>query len=442
MIVNFLTRLVRSARGGVAKKQPLELTEIGEVLDTRPASPSSPQVAPATNASVRDQDDITQVIAQTREQTSATVRPELLAERPSDSSGLPRILIVLLGLAAAGLTLTFMRDLRDIITPIFFGLNLMITAYPLHKKLVSVKVPGWLAAMVSGLVVFLVLLLFVAGLSWSVAAMVTKLPDYNEQFQQFYQDGINLLARFGYSQEWLVEQAKAINPQSVVNVLGSVVNSTSGVLTMLAVIVTAMIFMVMDTPDMGARMSVARSSHERFIGALEHFCEGIRKYWVVTTVFGLVVAVLDLAVLLGLGVPLALVWAMFSFLTNYIPNIGFVIGLVPPALLALVDSGPRTAIAVVVAYSVLNFVVQSIIQPKIAGNAVGLGPTLSFVSLLLWTSILGPLGALLALPSSLLVKALLIDADPKARWANALISSRLEDAEVPVATDDSRRATA
>ncbi|MGJ6981500.1 AI-2E family transporter [Aestuariimicrobium soli] len=414
-------------------KQPLELTEQGEAVDTRPRRVAEPEEVVAS--------DSTEVIAHTRAETSATVRPELLDERASDHRGLPRFMMVAVTVAAIGLSLAFVRDLRDIITPIFFGLNLMITAYPLHKKLVSWKVPKGLSATIAGFVVFLVLIGFFAGLSWSVAAMVTKLPDYNAQFMKLYEDGIALLARFGYSEDWLVEQAKAINPQSVVNVLGSVVNSTSGVLSMLVVIVTAMIFMVMDTPDMGARMAVARQSHGRFIGALEHFCEGIRKYWIVTTVFGLIVAVLDLAVLLGLGVPLALVWALFSFLTNYIPNVGFVIGVIPPALLALFDKGPKTAIAVVVAYSVLNFVVQSIIQPKIAGNAVGLGPTLSFISLLLWTSVLGPLGALLALPSSLLVKALLIDADPKARWANALISSRIEDADLPVATDEPEPAT-
>jgi AI-2 transport protein TqsA len=430
--VNFLTRLVRSARGGIAKKQPLELTAVPdpELAESAQAPATPPPAGPSPAASPT-------VFAPASATTPAVAPPAEAAGRP----GLPRFLMVVIGLAATGLALSFMRDLQTLITPMFFGLNLMITAYPLHRKLVQWRVPSWLSAMVAGLVVFLVLLLFVAGFSWSIAAMVTKLPDYQDQFAQLYQDGISLLARFGYSEDWLVQQAKAINPQSVFNVLGSVVNSTSGVLSMLVVIMTAMIFMVMDTPDMGRRMAVARQSHGRFIGALEHFCEGIRKYWVVTTVFGLIVAVLDLAVLLGLGVPLALVWALFSFLTNYIPNIGFVIGLVPPALLALFQSGPKSAIAVVVAYSVLNFVVQSIIQPKIAGNAVGLGPTLSFISLLLWTWVLGPLGALLALPSSLLVKALLIDADPSARWANALISSRIEDAELPATSSGAEPAT-
>ena len=172
------------------------------------------------------------------------------------------------------------------------------------------------------------------------------------------------------------------------------------------------------------RLRMAGSRKPDVVLALESFATGIRKYWLVTTVFGLIVALFDWAALLIIGVPLAGVWALFSFLTNYIPNIGFIIGVIPPALLALFDDGWVAAVAVVVSYSVLNFVIQSIIQPKFAGDAVGLTPTMSFVSLLLWGWVFGALGTLIALPCSLLVKATLIDHDPGARWVNALISSR------------------
>jgi len=82
-------------------------------------------------------------------------------------------------------------------------------------------------------------------------------------------------------------------------------------------------------------------------------------------------------------------------------------------------------------YSVLNFVIQSIIQPRFAGESVGVTPTVSFVSLLLWAAVLGGMGTLLALPMTLLVKSLVIDADPRARWVNALIASDPKDAEIP-----------
>ena len=64
----------------------------------------------------------------------------------------------------------------------------------------------------------------------------------------------------------------------------------------------------------------------------------------------------------------------------------------------------------------LNFVIQSVLQPKFVGDAVGLTTTMSFLSLIVWAYILGPLGAILAIPASLLFKALLIDVDPDARW--------------------------
>jgi predicted PurR-regulated permease PerM len=78
-------------------------------------------------------------------------------------------------------------------------------------------------------------------------------------------------------------------------------------------------------------------------------------------------------------------------------------------------------------YSVVNFVIQSIIQPKIVGNAVGLSATMSFLSLVFWAWVLGPLGALLAIPLSLLAKGLLVDIDPTTRWIDPLISSGVAD---------------
>ena len=76
----------------------------------------------------------------------------------------------------------------------------------------------------------------------------------------------------------------------------------------------------------------------------------------------------------------------------------------------------------VVAYAVINLVIQSLIQPKFVGDAVGLSITLTFLSLVFWSYVIGPLGALLAVPLSLLAKALLVDADPDSRWLDPLIA--------------------
>ncbi|GAA3159555.1 hypothetical protein GCM10020255_041930 [Rhodococcus baikonurensis] len=123
-----------------------------------------------------------------------------------------------------------------------------------------------------------------------------------------------------------------------------------------------------------------------------------------------------------MGIQLPVLWALLSFITNYIPNIGFVIGVIPPALLGLLQGGPWLMLWVIVVYSVINFVIQSIIQPKFVGDAVGLSVTMTFLSLVFWSWVLGALGALLAIPLSLLVKAVLLDIDPATRWADILIS--------------------
>ena len=124
-----------------------------------------------------------------------------------------------------------------------------------------------------------------------------------------------------------------------------------------------------------------------------------------------------------------MLWGLLAFVTNYIPNVGFLIGLVPPALLALLEGGPELMISVIVAYSVINFVIQSVIQPKVVGDKVGLSTTLTFLSLVFWAWVLGPLGALLAVPLSLCAKALLIDVDPSTRWLNPLIGDTTRSAE-------------
>jgi AI-2 transport protein TqsA len=119
---------------------------------------------------------------------------------------------------------------------------------------------------------------------------------------------------------------------------------------------------------------------------------------------------------------LALLWGLLSFLTNYVPNIGFFLGLVPPTLLALLVGGPGLALAVIVVYSLANFVLQSVIQPVFVGDAVGLSVTLSFLSVIIWTVVMGPVGAILAVPLTLFAHAVLVGQDPDRAWARTLLA--------------------
>jgi AI-2 transport protein TqsA len=82
---------------------------------------------------------------------------------------------------------------------------------------------------------------------------------------------------------------------------------------------------------------------------------------------------------------------------------------------------------VIVLYCLVNLVLQSFIQPRYVGVSVGLTTSLTFLSLMFWTWVLGPVGALLAVPMSLLFRAILIEADPDGAWRMPLVSGIPDD---------------
>jgi len=81
-----------------------------------------------------------------------------------------------------------------------------------------------------------------------------------------------------------------------------------------------------------------------------------------------------------------------------------------------VVGGWQLALAVVAVYCVVNVVLQVLVQPKFVADAVNLSLTLSFVSVVFWTFVIGPLGAILAIPLTLLVRALVLEPDPGSGW--------------------------
>jgi predicted PurR-regulated permease PerM len=164
------------------------------------------------------------------------------------------------------------------------------------------------------------------------------------------------------------------------------------------------------------------------------FLRDTRRYLIVNTIFGLAVAVLDTIALMILGIPLPLVWGLVSFLTNYIPNIGPFLAIVPPALLALLTGGWQLMVVVIAVYLVINFILQTVVQPRVVGDAIGLSPLVTFLSVVLWGWVLGPIGALMAVPMTLLCKALFVDLDPKASWVKALLASEQSLSDGPPET--------
>jgi predicted PurR-regulated permease PerM len=335
---------------------------------------------------------------------------------------LPRGVVVLLGTAAAVVTAAGIRSFAEIVGPVFLALVLTIAVSPLRRSLVRHDVKPWLAGLIALVVVNAFLLGVAAMLIFSVAELAGLLPTYQDKFAELVADTRGWLADHGVGHDQLQAALQKFDLGKFFDLLQGWLSGLLGTFSVLAFIVAVLFFMGIDAADFSARLTQAARVRPDIIAALLGFARGTTRYLIVSTVFGLIVAAFDVGILYLLDIPLPWLWGLLAFITNYIPNVGFFIGVIPPAVLALLDQGWATLVWVIVAYSVINFIIQSVIQPKVVGDTVGLSTTLTFLSLVFWAWLLGPLGAVLAIPLSLLVKALLLDAAPSTHWLAGLVS--------------------
>jgi AI-2 transport protein TqsA len=346
---------------------------------------------------------------------------------PSSALPLPRGLLIVLGLAATVIVIAGMKAAAGLIGPFFLALVLTIAAHPVGMALRRRGLPSWVGTVACGVVVYAILLGLALSLVIAGARFATLLPQYESDFDDVVDNVRGWLDDAGVDEERTSAMVSDFDLGRFADFATDLLGQLLGVVSNLAFIVTLLFFLVMDAAIFSGRLERARADRAPVVDALTSFAHGTRRYLVVSTVFGLIVAIGDTIALWALGVPAPLLWGLLSFITNYIPNVGFVIGLVPPAVLALLDGGVGLMIAVIAVYCVLNLVIQSFIQPKYVGDAVGLSTSLTFLSLVFWSWVLGPLGAFLAVPMSLFAKALLVDVDPASSWVRPLISGGRDD---------------
>ncbi len=337
---------------------------------------------------------------------------------------LPRIAIVLLTFAALVVSIAGVRAVADIVGPAFLALVLTITVHPLRERMRRRGLPDWLSSVLLIVVVYLTLALLTLGLVISVARTASLVSTYTTEINDAWRSLNQTLSDLGVEQAQIDKLTSAFDVGNLVGIAGDLLSSVLGVLSDLFFVVTLVLFLTFDTTATSHNFDRLAEHKPDLVAALRRFMTGTRSYMAVSAGFGAVVAVIDTGALWLMGIPGAFVWGVLAFITNFIPNIGFVIGVVPPAIIGLLEGGPGLMIAVIAVYSVINVVIQTVIQPRIVGDAVGLSTTLTFLSLVFWAWAIGALGALLAIPLSLLLRAVLIDADPAARWALPLVSGR------------------
>jgi AI-2 transport protein TqsA len=323
---------------------------------------------------------------------------------------------VLIGLAAAVIALAGLYFARELVGPLVLGAVMVIICHPVRHPLERRGWPRWAATTAVIVVAYLILAFLALLLAFAGVQFARLVADFADELQSTGQSVVDWLQSVGLDQEGADAAASVLEPANILSFATSLGGTVLGVLTAFFFVLAYVIFMAAD----GARYARAEQAFgtgvlprvRRFVA----FNSNVRRYYVVNASFGAVVAIVDGLALWALDVPAPAVWAILAFVTNFIPNIGFVIGLIPPALLALVVGGWPLMLAVIAVYCVVNVTLQVLIQPKFVSDAVSLSLTLSFFSVIFWTFVIGPLGAILSIPLTLFVRALVLEGDPGSLW--------------------------
>ncbi|CAM5522820.1 AI-2E family transporter [Leifsonia shinshuensis] len=347
---------------------------------------------------------------------------------------------ILLGLASGMVILFGFHAIAGILAPSLLALVLVICAQPVRVWLERHGTPSGVATGAVALTTFALLAGFVALLIIAMAQFVGMLPQYKEQFQQLGQQFANWLSSIGISPQDLKVVTQGFDPTKLLNFFSGLLGGAFGFIAFGVIVLTMLILMPADAAYTPTLLRQLEPTKPNLVYAMTGFAHSVRRYMVVTTLLGIVQGVINGIALWILGVPAALLWAILSFLCSFIPNVGYFLALVPPLVFGYLIGGWGTVIAIIVIYGIVNAVVQSVVQPKVVGNAVALSQTLTFFSVLLWAVVLGAIGAILAIPLTLLARAILVDSDPRARIWRAAIGDLRETKDLMKEESDAAKA--
>ena len=323
---------------------------------------------------------------------------------------------VLLALAAAVIVLAGVSIARDLVGPLALGAVIVIICHPLRHPLERHGWPRWAATTAVIVLGYLILAVLAALLFYAGVQFAQLVGDYAGELESAASDTLAWLHSLGLDEESADAAASLLQPANVLAFAAALGGTVVTVLLAFFFVLAYVIFMAADAARYARAEASFGTAVRPTLDRFRAFHRGVRRYYVVNAAFGAIVAIIDGLALWALGVPAPAVWAILAFVTNFIPNIGFVLGLVPPAVLALVVGGWPLLLAVIAIYCVVNVTLQVMIQPKFVSDAVSLSLTLSFFSVIFWTFIIGPLGAILSIPLTLLARALVLEGDPQSRW--------------------------
>jgi len=134
---------------------------------------------------------------------------------------------------------------------------------------------------------------------------------------------------------------------------------------------------------------------------LAYYGGDVQRYIALSARTGAVNTAANFVWLIVMGVGFPVLWCVLYFFLNFIPTLGFLMAIVPPTLLTLLMFGWQRAVVVACGLVATNLFVDNVITPRLMKNAVDVSFLTITVSMVFWGFLLGPAGAIVAIPLTL-----------------------------------------
>ena len=313
------------------------------------------------------------------------------------TQGPPLLRVVLIG-ACIAVIAAALKAAASTVNLILVSALLAAVLHPLSVTLTNRGLGRGSAIALTAVIAVAGGLLLLMVLARSMSGLSENLPMYKESLATQVATLKERLAARGF----IVDQAIAPDPERIMAAVGRLIGAGLSSLGYgLFALVLVVLFLV-EIPILRSEDAGPGSLRRRMDEAMTL----VRRYVGLNGMIGAFIAGIDLIIMLVAGTDAPALWAVVCFLFAFVP-FGFILSLVPPFIVTLLEHGAGRAGLLALVFFVVNFIGDNVIKPKFMGSGLGLSPLLIVISLMVWGVVLGPMGALLAIPLTLTLKQIL-----------------------------------
>ncbi len=321
----------------------------------------------------------------------------------SDSTAFPAGLRLLLAGACLVIIIAGLHAAAPVISALLLALLLAQTLSPLMVWLIHRRLSPIVAVLITLLIVVVGGGGAITLVGSSLSRLIQRLPTYQVSLTQSRDAVLGYLSAHGVHLQ-PVSGLSLLDPATIVGYAGGFAASVASALGNAFVLLFLVAVILIELAGWYRRHD--EFSDRRVLDRFEALSSDVRKFVGITGLSGLVAALGIVVLLLALGVDFAVTWGVLFFFLNFVPGIGGILALIPPTAVALLEQGWRTALVVAAGITVINFIGDNVIKPRFMQQGLEISLLLVVTSLLFWSWVLGPVGAVLAVPLTLAVRRL------------------------------------